>query len=373
MSNMLENSSQAVIIDNGSETVKAGLAASYPSIEFSSRVGRSRTLFNPLNGSPATFVGDECHSKRYSLNLTQPIQNGLVQDWNDLELIYQYCFAKLDVTAAQQPILIAEHASTPDTDREKLTELMFEKFNIPLLSAVSQAALALYATGRTTGIALDSGHTQTQCVAVNQGRVMPDIILDTEKLTGLSMNSHLQNVFFNERDYVFGSGLDEKKVIQEIKEKLCCVALNYKLEIQSKRKEIEFKLPDGKSINIGSERFKCAEWLFQPVDGFHEMILKCVNQSTDVNSQADYLENICLSGGNTMFPCMGERLKIELTKLRPDAMINVTSWPERKYLSWIGGAKWTLEQSSCWTSKQEYDEYGSSVVSRKLLTNSYSE
>ncbi len=358
----------SLVIDNGSDTIKAGLNISYPSMMFSSQVGKSRTLFNAISGTPATFVADECQSKRDILNLTQPIQNGLIHDWDDLELIYSHIFTKLDLSPKEQPVLLTEHSSSTQTHREKLTELMLEKFQVPFLNIVNQAVLALYATDRTTGVVLDSGQSQTQCIAVNQGKViLSSFKLDLEKLTGLSMTSHLQDTLFNDKEYVFGSGLFEKEIIQEIKEKFCCAALNYKLEMQSNKKEREFKLPNDRTISIGNERFKCVEQLFNSERGFQEMIFTCIKDCEEIISQNELYANICLSGGNTMFPVIGERLKIELVKMSPNTKIEITARPDRKYLTWIGGSKWasSVEQEH-WTSKQEYNEYGSSIIHRKL-------
>jgi actin len=44
----------------------------------------------------------------------------------------------------------------PKANREKMTQIMFVTFNAPAFYVAIQAVLSLYASGRTTGIVLNS-------------------------------------------------------------------------------------------------------------------------------------------------------------------------------------------------------------------------
>jgi len=103
--------------------------------------------------------------------------------------------------------------------------------------------------------------------------------------------------------------------------------------------------------------------------GLHELVYNSIMKS-DIDLRRELWSNIVLSGGNTMFPGFGDRLKKELVELAPhNTKINVISLPERKYLTWIGGSILaSLATFQCrWIDKLEYDESGPVVVHRKCF------
>ena len=67
-------------------------------------------------------------------------------------------------------------AISPRSNRETAAEIFFETFGVPALFVSPQATLSLYASGRTTGVVLDSGDGVTHAVPVYEGYTMPHAI-----------------------------------------------------------------------------------------------------------------------------------------------------------------------------------------------------
>jgi actin-related protein len=74
-----------------------------------------------------------------------------------------------------------------------MTEIMFETFNVPSLYIACQAVLALYSTGRTTGIVLDSGDGVTSTVPIYEGYALPHAI-ERNNFAGREVTQHLHKL-----------------------------------------------------------------------------------------------------------------------------------------------------------------------------------
>lgn len=370
---------QPIVVDNGSGMVKAGIAGEdAPSNVFPSIIGRPKHAGIMVGMEKKDcYVGDEAQAKRGILQLTYPIAHGIITNWDYMEKIWHHTFYnELRVTPEEHPVLLTEAPLNPKSNREKMVQMMFETFSCPATYVSIQAVLSLYASGRTTGIVMDSGDGVSHTVPIYEGFALPHAVLRLD-LAGRDLTEYMMKLL-HLRGHAFTTSA-EKEIVRDIKEKLCYIALDYEEELKKTEESDEidktYELPDGNVISVGKERFQAPEALFQPslvgkeAQGIHHTtfgsIMRC-----DVDIRKDLYANVVLSGGTTMYEGIGERMTKELTDLAPSTMqIKVIAPPERKFSVWIGGSILSSLSTfqTMWISRDEYDESGPAIVHRKCM------
>ncbi|XP_062615903.1 actin, cytoplasmic-like [Saccostrea cucullata] len=362
-----------VVIDNGSDTIKAGFSGDdAPRNIFPCLVGKPRHRARFFAKSKKdSFVGQEAQRKRNILSVKSPIENGIITNWDDMELIWNHTFLnELRVTPKEHPVLLSEAPINVKVHREKMAQIMFETFHSPAIHIGNQAVLSLHHYGRTSGVVLDSGKCVSHAVPINEGRVFPNAILRLN-MAGKELTRYLSKLS-TKRGYSFTSSI-EFETMRNIKESLCYVALDFEQEMTNKS-EKTYELPDGQAVTLGDERFRCPEALFQPSalvkeeDGIHKMVQNSI-MKCEADIRRDLFANIVLSGGSTMFPGLADRMQKEISALAPsNTEIKILSSPERKFSVWIGGSILSSISSfnTLCINKVEYDENGPSVVNKKF-------
>lgn len=366
-----EESEVALVFDNGSGTMKCGFSGDVaPHRVFPTIVGRSRSSPENVAGPPPVLVGQEALAQRGALTLHYPLEHGVITSWDDMEKVWHHAFYnELRVAPEEHATLVTESFSSrfgPKSQREKTTQVMFETFKVPAFYSALSETLSLYASGRVNGVVLGSGD---------------GITCSVPHFNGWTLTGGVQRMGLGGRDLtaymvrMLNCCPTMRNAARDIKEKLCYVALDFDEAMKSASQDAAlpkaYELPDGREIKVAAERFRCAEVLFQPnligkhSDGIADLI-HCSLQRIDVETASDLSKNIVLSGGNTMFPGIVERLSKELTA-KTSGSVKVVADPERKYYAWIGGSVLASLSTfqDMWIRKEEYDACGPGIIHRK--------
>jgi actin len=363
-----------LVIDNGSGLCKAGFSGEEgPRAVFPCIVGRPKVQGIMVGAEQKdVFVGQEAQEKRGVLILKYPIEHGIVNNWDDMEKMWHHTFYnELRVSPEDRNVMLTEAPLNPKNNRERMTTIMFETFNVPGIYIGIQAVLSLYSV-------MDAGDGVSHFVPIFEGYAFPHAIMRIN-LAGRDLTEYLLKILSERGHHLTTSA--EQEIVKDIKEKLTYVSLDYDQELKesqkSSSKDAQYEMPDGNTITIGSERFRCPEVLFKPsmigkeFPGIHEQCYNSIMKS-DIDVRKDLYSNIVLSGGTTMFPGLPERLTKEVQKLAPSSMsskVKVIAVPERKYSVWIGGSILSSLSNfqTMWITKAEYDDSGPQIVHRKCF------
>lgn len=258
---------------------------------------------------------------------------------------------------------------------------------MPALLISIQAVLSLYATGRTTGIVLDSGDGVTQAVPIYEGFALP-LAITRSDVAGRDVSRYLK--FLLRKEGLIFNTTAEFEVVKTIKEKICFLTNSLQRTYDDRASSVvvaptggggdidntSYILPDGRMVEIGvAPRLRAPEILFRPdiigheFEGVHEILVSSIDKS-DLDLRKTFYQNIVLSGGSTLFKGFGDRLLTELKKTSPkDAKIRISAPQERLYSTWIGGSILASLDSfkRMWISRKEYDEEGLRVIHKKTF------
>jgi len=291
-----------------------------------------------------------------------------------MQQIWHYTYQQLNCIQDQHPVLLTEAPLNPRTNRVNAAQMFFEQFNVPSLFIQSQPILSLYASGRTTGVVLDSGDGVTNAVPVYEGFALPHAMQRID-VAGREITEYLQ-VLLRKSGHNFHTSAEMEEV-KTIKEKRCYVAFN----IEKAEKGVEddeaipYKLPDGSVIDIGPEKFRAPEVLFNPAligleyPGLHQALVTSIAKC-DLDIRRTLFQQVILAGGSTMFDGLGDRLLSEVRKLAPrNTKIKIWAPPERILSTWIGGSILASLATfkNMWISKKEWEEQGKSAIVRKTF------
>ena len=295
------------------------------------------------------FIGPNAEEHRGLLSLKYPMEHGYVNDWADMERVWQYVYSKEQLNTFAEEVLCcnlcdllscttltvfyfpqiapcsADGSSTEPTPQQgegcwnllRLIQcpcpLCFHAGSAQSVSCVCNCShrvrywLSLYfryATGRTTGVVLDCGDGVTHAVPIYEGFALPHSIMRSD-LAGRDVTRYLR-LLLRKEGYIFRTS-SEMEVVRTLKERACYLSTNpSKEESIADADKATYALPDGSSIEVGAARFRAPEVLFRPdligeeCEGLHEVLVFAIQRS-DLDLRKTLYHNIVLSGGSTLF------------------------------------------------------------------------
>lgn len=368
-----------IVIDNGTGLTKAGFAgAEAPKSVFPTIIGSPKSNMQMVGGQNKDFfVGFEAVQKSDLLVLRQPIENGTISNWDDIEKIWHHTFYnELLVAPEEHPVILAEKPMSPRMNREKKIQMMFETFNVSGFYLGMQAVLALFSIGCTTGVVWDAGEGVSFTVPIYEAYGLPHAIMRST-ISGADITKHLQKTLLDRGVNPESIKLEDCKVL---KEKICSVMYDFQAEEQKaqqgKIEQQSVNLPNGDPLLYTSEGFRTAEILFQPslagvqADGVQLQIYTALERC-DTDVRKEMYGNIVLAGGTSMFKGLPERVEKEVIAMAtPSMTVKVVATPERRNAVWIGGSVLgSLEAfPAMMINRAEYKEEGIQIVHRKYYS-----
>eukprot|EP01117_Protostelium_nocturnum_P011055 TRINITY_DN4008_c0_g2_i1.p1 TRINITY_DN4008_c0_g2~~TRINITY_DN4008_c0_g2_i1.p1 ORF type:complete len:400 (+),score=127.36 TRINITY_DN4008_c0_g2_i1:471-1670(+) len=378
-------------------------------------VGRRRRGPLQSNGK-RYYLGSNALSFRREgdIEIQSPFNNeGLIQDFDLMEKIWDHCLrGSLGVETKEHPILLAESTFNTKAIREQTAEIMFEKFETPALFIAKDAVLTCFANGKSSGLVLDSGGSSTRATPVHDGYVLHKAMIKT-RVGGEFLTEHYAKsleskqvairphyliqskkeirigefeVILKDLPHVHESykQFEARQIIRDVKESIFRVSdFAFDPEANANIPAISYELPDGNTIEVGTDRFYFPELLFNPSllnknseilpeseclpiqNMIADSIAKC-----DQDIRKELFSTIITTGGNTIFPQFADRLFKELAEKTPQmykCKIYASTPSDRKNGVWTGGSILASlgPFQQMWIGKQEFEEHGKSIVDRK--------
>ena len=352
----------AVVVDCGARTVKAGTAREAPaSHEPCLEVPAAVRLAG--GGGPA-----------------HPLAGGVVRDWDRLEAIWHYVFYdQLGwVQGEEGAVMVAESPFSSRASREQLTQILFEKFNVAGLFMAETGPLALYAMGKTSGLAVDFGYTGVGISPVVEGQTYRSGTVRLANAGGKAQAAKLLELLAGQPGCEGLGEADAEAILRA-----CGEYASPGAPREEAAEAASVELPDGRVVAVGSERWRCRDHVFRPPSegssaaepALAEAVVSGILAVDDRNVRSTVAENIVLCGGGSTCPSLEPVFQKEVQRRAPMPLSNVSVLQKPNYMpdntnhyaAWTGAAilAKTVFNQNQHVSKFDYDESGPTVVFKK--------
>ncbi|KAH3890303.1 actin-like protein 6B [Dreissena polymorpha] len=410
----------AIVLDFGGYSIRAGYAGEdTPKAEIPSSVGVLEEAEAVMetdeikkDGGRKYFIDtNSLRVPRKGMEVQAFLKDGMIDNWDIFESVLDYTYKRhIQSESQEHPVMMSEASWNSRAKRERLTEIMFEKYNVPAFFLCKNAVLSAFANGRSTGLVVDSGATYTTAVPVYDGYVLGQAIvksplagdfisLECRKLMEELnidvippyMIASKEPVNENQAPKWKKKEIPEvtssfhnymvKDVLQDFAASVLQVSdVPYEESGAESMPCTPYEFPNGFHRDFAEDRIKIPEMLFDPSQikdvpsnsmlSVGHVITTSVGMC-DIDIRPSLYSSLIVVGGNSLLNGFSDRLNRDLSnKLTANMrlkLISATGTSERRFSTWIGGSILASLGSfqQMWISKQEYDEGGKSCVEKK--------
>lgn len=379
----------SIVIENGSATTRAGFSTeNEPSLSFSSAYAA---------GSKSNFVfGDDNIDECSSNDIFTMMNDGIVYNWDALEANWSYVFEQLQAPANEFPLVVTEQLWNNQSSRIKLTELAFEKFDVPIFNIIKNPLAITYGMGKSTSLVIDIGAATTSITPIVDGTILYKGALHT-KFAGDFVNLHILNYLnnfegwnSNESNKNYSESykmFKSNQILNDFKQTVTQVS-NFPIANSNANFNIptkHYELPNSNVIDINKEQVLLLEPLFHPKAfklpnielpdsslGLIELILTGLKK-LEVNDQiySQLLSNIIITGGSSLLTGLEARVLDDLRRYVPNFHSQTAQFAEpndRITSVWQGASVLSMMNSfdTHYISKNDWLEKGDAVISEKF-------
>ena len=348
---------QTTIFDLGSYNYRIGYSGN----------DRPNYIFPPIK-----FINSnsELHKQEEYEYLTSQEGDGFFLDIKKFQDFFDDFISDKELTneMKQGSILFTEPVIHNKEQRMKLTEFLFEKYEISGLFFCNSSVLSSFSYGKCSCLIFDSGHSQSNIVPVHDGMIIKNALnyftLNGKYINELFINELIKKQIDNFNNY---SILQNLQILSDLKDLIFTSDSNKNI----------YTLPDNKNITIQDDFLSLIKnnieaKLFSDNElNLKSLIIKSVS-SVLLDIKKDLISNIFICGGNSLiFNNYFNNIKEALSKeLVSGAIVRLTTHPskiERSLASFLGASiisSLNIYKETI-VKKEEYEEHGSIIIEKK--------
>jgi centractin len=367
-------------LDNGTSNIRADWSGMETPRVTGNIIGYPRVQ-KMVGDMVECYVGYNSNDIMSTQQLWRPMRNGVIQDWEKMEKVWKTILQAQKVDS-NQSFYVSETILNPNTQKELMTEIFFERFDAARFGMCSTVLSSLFGSGKTSGMSLCVGEGSTSIGIVNDGSILRSSLAKT-KTSSQYATRFFREYLMNEGHFFVNSSSD-LEFVRELKETVCG-GWNVPRKDDMESKDVEYQLPDGKRIKLSAGIYNCLDIFFNREkfglnNSGHSNLQNVVDSSidrcfgyrssrdVDNNDVREIYENIVLEGGVASIEKCKRKLSMELSSLVKlnesvfkiyNNTPNTIVWKGLSVISQLDSFK------NCQLSKQEFHENGASYIIEK--------